>query len=270
MTLSQPSDPPPRWLQVGAARVAFTDEGAGAASVLAVPGLPGSGRDYRWLAPLLAPHLRVVRFDPPGFGATARERFHGLSTSDRARVVVALIERLEIAPVVLVGHSAGAAVVAHLARYRPESVAACVLLAPSGPRPEDPRVVVRTVARALRLPGGRRILAPGLRRAFAAQGFPGYLTDSERALSMLDAARLDPAAHAANLAAIGQPTMVAWAHDDRAIPVRTFREVQHLVPAGPRVSFPTGGHNIQKTHAAELAEQIIGFARQQPLPADSR
>src|SRR6185503_8131495 len=69
MTPERPSDPPPAsgWLRPGP--FGYTDEGEGAALV-ALHGLPGSARDYRWLAPELE-GVRLVRLEQPGFGATA-------------------------------------------------------------------------------------------------------------------------------------------------------------------------------------------------------
>ncbi len=55
-----PSDPPRQLVRLAGGLAAFSDEGEGP-SVLAVHGLPGSGRDFRWLAPRLSPFARVPR-----------------------------------------------------------------------------------------------------------------------------------------------------------------------------------------------------------------
>jgi len=115
------------------------------------------------------------------------------------------------------------------------------------------------MAQVLRVSAVRSLLAPAIRRLYALQGFPRYLSDDERAFALLDAAAFDFAGHRANLAALRVPTMVAWAQDDPIIPVRTFRALADSVPDGPRLEFPDGGHNVQKAHAQELAEAIVEF-----------
>lgn len=257
---TEPSDPSLRYLPYGDTAIAYSDEGAGGTTILAVPGIPGSSRDFRWLAPELARHSRVIRFDPPGFGGSRRPAFAGMSTAERAETARTVIERLELDPVVLVGHSAGGAAVAHVSRHHAELVRGCVLLSPSGPTPHFSRAPLQVAAAVLRLPGGQRVWAPALRRLFASQGFPAYLTDRERALSVLDAAEFDFADHRANLSAVGHPTMVAWAHDDGVIPAETFRALERMVPPGPRLEFVSGGHNLQKTRATDLARAILDFA----------
>ena len=182
--------------------LAYIDQGTGPVTVVAVPGLPGSTRDFRWLAPELTPRLRVIRVDLPGYGHSPRPRFDGMTTGQRAEPVRALITALDLAPVVLLGHSAGGTVVAHLSRHHPALVRCCVLLAPPGPTPHYSQRLMRAAAPALHLPGARMLLYPIARRAFAAAGFPSYLTDDERAHTVLDDAVCDFAEHAENLAHI--------------------------------------------------------------------
>ena len=252
----QPSDPPAQYV----GEIAYTDEGDGPLTVVAVPGLPGSGRDFRWLASALAGHFRVIRIDPPGYGASGRSGWAGMTTAQRAEVVTAVIRALGVGPVVLIGHSAGGAVVAHLAARDPGVVCACVMVSATGPTAHLARRPLQLAAQILRVPVARSLLAPAIRRLYSLQGFPRYLTDDERAYALLDAAAFDFAAHRANLEAMRVPTMVVWAQDDPVIPEATFQALADLVPSGPRLEFPDGGHNVQKTHARAIADAVVGFA----------
>ena len=79
--------------------------------------LHGSGastHSFAGIAPLLAAHHGVLCFDLPGHGWSQRPPGDGLSLPGMARGVGALLQTLAIAPVALVGHSAGAAVAARL------------------------------------------------------------------------------------------------------------------------------------------------------------
>lgn len=245
------------------APVAFFDEGAGPDVLVMVPGLPGSTRDFRWLAPELTADVRAVRIDLPGFGASPRPRFEAMSSAAFAECVSGLIDELDV-PVVLVGHSSGCAVVAQVAAHRPEQVRGCALLAPPGSTEHYSTRGYGVAARSLRVPGARVVLDPAARFLFRMAGFPGYLTADERAHCMLDAAALDFAAYARNLRAMTQPTLLAWALDDQVIPVDRFHEAAELVPDGPRIEYPDGGHALQKVHAPELAAALVEFTRSLP------
>lgn len=102
----QPSDPATRFVD---GDLAYTAEGSGDITIVAVPGLPGSGRDFRWLAPALSDRFRVIRVDPPGYGSSPRSRWAGMSTAERADAVGRVIDHLEVPSVALIGHSAGGA-----------------------------------------------------------------------------------------------------------------------------------------------------------------
>ena len=66
-------------------------------------------------------------------------------------------------------------------------------------------------------------------------------------------------AHSFNLGVLTIPTLVAWARDDRLIEAEIFDELSPKAPDGPRLPFDTGGHNIQKSQASELADAIVAF-----------
>ena len=53
--------------------------------------------------------------------------------------------------------------------------------------------------------------------------------------------------------------MVAWATDDPIISTSTFQALADMVPAGPRIEFTSGGHNVQKAHAEDLAAALVEF-----------
>lgn len=100
------------------------DGPADAPPVVLTSGLAGAVADWDPLTRLLAPSVRVLRFDRPG---------HGASAPSARREVAALDEVLDIAgaPVVLVGHSLAGLHVEACARLRPERVCGAVLVDPS-------------------------------------------------------------------------------------------------------------------------------------------
>ncbi|KAG7391673.1 hypothetical protein PHYBOEH_006636 [Phytophthora boehmeriae] len=55
------------------------------------------------------------------------------------------------------------------------------------------------------------------------------------------------------LRTLGMPTLVAWSQSDEYIQEEIPRELERLCYTGPRLSFASGGHNIQKTRADQIA-----------------
>ncbi len=226
-----------------------------------VHGLPGSVRDWRWLTPALldcGPEhpVRVVRMDLPGFGKTDAA-LAGYDIDARGAFVAGLIDALALEATVVVGHSMGGPVAVSAARAS-ERVRAVGLVASVGPR----------IHRALRqVPGMRagcytlhagpiaRAALPRLRRFFEASGFRN-VADDEILQTCFILGRVRFATHRRNLAALRKPTLVAWALDDQLVEPAIGDALYWAAPAGPRVRFPTGGHNIQATRATELAQAL--------------
>jgi magnesium chelatase accessory protein len=83
--------------------------------VLLVHGTGASTHSFRQLGPLLAPNYTVVIPDLPGHGfSKAPSSPAGYSLPKVARGLAALLEVLNLSPVLVVGHSAGAAVVVRM------------------------------------------------------------------------------------------------------------------------------------------------------------
>ncbi len=70
------------------------------------------------------------------------------------------------------------------------------------------------------------------------------------------AASIDFERHAEMLKSIDKPTMIFWAEDDRMVEPRVSKSLIKIAPVGPRIHFHSGGHNIQKTKANEIAETL--------------
>jgi magnesium chelatase accessory protein len=78
--------------------------------LLLLHGTAAATHSWRDLAPLLARHFTVLGLDLPGHGFTTLDRHHALSLPFMATAVTRLLKVLELTPVVVVGHSAGAAI----------------------------------------------------------------------------------------------------------------------------------------------------------------
>jgi pimeloyl-ACP methyl ester carboxylesterase len=254
-----PSDPPVQHQRVDAGVLAYVDEGHGPA-LLAIHGLPGSHRDYRWLASALAGRVRLVRIDQPGFGASAIARpptdWHAL-----ADIVVDFATRVIAGPYAVLGHSFGAPLATHVAA-RDASCTGLALLAPVGLRPHNVLrrlPPLRWVDRAVRTPLVGRPVLRLYRRAMIAGGFPRSIQHHEVARSIAMLAHFRFADHRAALARVRGSVFGAWTEDDRFVEAAVIREMLAVALPGPRIGFPDGGHNLQKTHAVELADALADW-----------
>lgn len=99
-------------------------------AVLFAHGLGGS--TYSWrenMAALAEAGYRVVAYDRPPFGLTEKSDALDISAPAQARFAAALLDALGIDSAVLVGHSAGGGVIAHMALQYPSRVDALVFVA---------------------------------------------------------------------------------------------------------------------------------------------
>lgn len=237
----------------------IVDEGHGPPLVL-VHGAPGSARDFRWLTPHLTASFRVVRVELPGFGGTPRATGADPSALGRGRFLLALCDALGLERPVILGHSLGGVAAQAAAWLRPTGVHGLALVASAGLRPHAVvrRSPIRGLLTALRHPATRWAARPVVRGVFGRIGFPGASTAAiERTLEVVDGT--DFAEHAARVRDRRVPTLVAWCDDDPLIERAIAEELALASAPGPRLRWASGGHNPQKSRAAELAAALVDW-----------
>ncbi|MFK8003749.1 MAG: alpha/beta fold hydrolase [Polyangiales bacterium] len=206
--------------------------------------------------------LRALRIDLPGFGETPVAAGPDASPLGRARFVLEVLNALEVERATLVGHSMGGVVACAAASLEPERFDGLVLLASPGVRPHAtlrriPLPLIEALMAKPRIWEGHR---PLTRQLFKWGGFKGY-SDAALDRTLLCVAQTSIAAHAARVRALGLPTAVAWADDDPLIEAEIMSELAAVCPAGPRLRFDSGGHNIQKSQAEPIAQAIRAMQR---------
>ena len=262
-TPAQPRDPPRRMAQVPGGPFSYTDEGVGPVLV-AVHGLPGSVRDFRWLGAALPDTVRFVRVDLPGFGGTPLSTAPQPGIDARGAFLVDVLRALDISHCVVIGHSMGGAVALSAAVQAPDRIVALGLVASIGLRPHHVLrrfLGPRLLARAVDVP----ILARPTRLLFRAMlrllAFPPQLPDDAVAHTLRCVGALDFQAQVRNTAKLAVPTLAAWALDDALIETAVSEEHATALPPGRRLVFATGGHNVQKSQAVEVAAALAALAK---------
>lgn len=133
----------PRRVDVGGTGLEYVETGRAEGTPVVL--LPGTADSWSSFAPTLdhlPRHLRVLALTLPGLrdGATPGSRPDGGSSADeRADVVLAFLDRAQVAAAVVVGHSSGATTAQHLALRAPDRVLGLMLVG-ARPASADPRL----------------------------------------------------------------------------------------------------------------------------------
>ncbi|WP_280419198.1 alpha/beta fold hydrolase [Nocardia carnea] len=115
-----------QWLSVPSGpRVCYTDFGGSGLPVLALHGTFGRGSIFAGLARELAGVARIIAPDQRGHGRTDRRESY--TCADFVADTAAVLEQLELAPVVVLGHSRGGITAYQLAARYPELVAGLII-----------------------------------------------------------------------------------------------------------------------------------------------
>lgn len=246
----------------------YTDEGPrDGPALLAVHGIPGSVRDFRYLAPQITRGVRLVRLDLPGFGGSAPEPLGVRSMEGRVAAVLALADFLGLPEFAVLGHSMGGGTALLTAAKAPTRVIGLVLIASLGVSLHRglgmaPRAF-RISAHALRLPGLRGLLLPRVREQYRRRRFPGFetMSSAQFSLQLFALGATDFEAIRRAVRAPLPPTLHAYACDDHMVETHVSEELADVLPGARVLRFAEGGHNIQKTRAVEIGAAIRDLLR---------
>ena len=103
-----------RFVEAGGVRWHVQQAGHQGPQVLLIHGTGASGHTWRDLLWLLAANTKVLSVDLPGHGFSSLAADQGMSMSGMAISLNALMQKLEVAVDVFIGHSAGAAIAARM------------------------------------------------------------------------------------------------------------------------------------------------------------
>ena len=242
--------------------------------VMLLHGAGGSGHSFRHLMPLLTPHFRVVVPDLPGQGFTrsgARSRY---GIDHMAEDLVQLCSAMNIAPVAVIGHSAGAALALRLAELLPlravvginaalgafdgaAGVMFPILAKVLAVTPFIPHVVSRLWGNAATV--GKLLATTGspLDEAGQAQ----YLTlvkdpaHVDGTLGMMAQWRLESVMP--RLLEQAVPVLLIASTGDKAVPARISREAAKQLPNGQYAEIASLGHLVHEEAAEQVAALIL-------------
>lgn len=115
----------------GDIRLAYVDEGKGKETILMVHGLGSYLPAWKKNIVELSKDYRVIAVDLPGYGKSSKLPHSGLMTF-YAGVLADFIQKLDLGPVNLAGHSMGGQIAMVLALEKPQLVKRLILVDPAG------------------------------------------------------------------------------------------------------------------------------------------
>lgn len=237
-------------------------------AVLLLHGITDSWRSFEPVLPLLPSHWHVVALSQRGHGGSDKSP-RQYRTEDFAADAAAFARTLDMAPMIVVGHSMGAANALRLALDAPELVQGLVLagaFARFGDK-EALRAFCReeiaplidpvppALARAFQLDTIAQPVAPGLIDAMVDESLraPAHVWRAAFA-SLLDDHFSD------ELARVQAPTLIAWGDADAFVPAEDTA-VLSVAIARSRVSVYAGsGHALHWEQPVRFARELVAFA----------
>lgn len=257
--------------------------------LLLLHGTGATTHSWRDLAPLLSRHFRTIAPDLPGHGFTDPPRLGGLSLEGMAGAMVALIRALGADPVLVVGHSAGAAILARMCldgAIRPRALISlngaltpfrgvggkvfspiAKLLALTGLAPrlfarraQDPEVVKQLVRNT-----GSRLEPRGVELYGRLARNPGHVAAALGMMANWDLDRLE-----SELPRLPTELLLVAGSADRAVPAAESFRLRDMVPHA-RVELLRGlGHLAHEERPEEVAEIVFRTARSAGLTSGER
>lgn len=281
------------FMEVNGARLHYSDRGTGQ-PVLLLHGNAVTGDDYNTsgVAEQLVGSYRVLIFDRPGFGYSARPRGRVWTAGQQADLIHAAMGRLGVERAVVVGHSWGTLVALALAERHPASTVGLVLL--SGYYFPAPRLDALLVAPAavpvlgdiLRYtisPLFGRLMMPLMKRAMFAPAAvterfrreystslavrPSQLraTAQDGALMMSDAAGLS-----AGYDALVAPVAIVAGDSDKVVGSEHARRLQDTLPHGRLLMIKGAGHMVHHVATKQVVDAIEQVVAESGLAPDQR
>jgi 3-oxoadipate enol-lactonase len=214
----------------------------------------------------LAEHLRVIRYDHRGHGASPVPR-GPYEIADLGRDVLALMDRLGLERASLGGVSLGGMVAIWLGANAPDRVERLVLCCTSAHLPPASGWAER--AAAVRAAGTTEVVADAVVERWLTPAFAAAQPETQAWLRAMLLA-CDPEGYAAccgaiermdlrgALPSIAAPTLVVSAADDQATPPEHQRALAAAIPSARLETISPAGHIGSVERADEVTELILG------------
>jgi pimeloyl-ACP methyl ester carboxylesterase len=275
-----PAGLPTRFIDTPVGAVRVYDSAGAKPCVVVVPDGPNVIEHYGRLIELLAPHVRVVCFDMPGFGHSLPDRRYRHSLDQGAAAVLGVLDALHIQSATLSFSCANGFYALRAAHMAPGRIA-CLVLAQTPSLDAMHRWVERIIPRPITIPVLGQIAAWLFRRKAATSWYRAALPKTTPARPFQDEALHALAdggcfclagvvqglcrEDAASLSRVTAPVTVVWGTEDRSHRLTDPNSLSVIAPHADVVRFPDCGHfpdvEQPERYAALLLERVARTGR---------
>lgn len=250
--------------------------------LLLLHGTGAATHSFRDLAPRLAEDFHVLAPDLPGHGFTGMPPSSGLSLPGMAKLMDSLLKHAGFEPDIVVGHSAGAAILVEMAlagMIQPKMIIAMngallpirgaslfsplaklLFVNPFAPRLFAWRALSQDATRRLLEGTGSRIEPRGVDLYGRLFRKAGHIAGTLGMMANWDLDRLQ-----SRIGGLHAPLTLITGADDRAIPPRDAVQVAARVKMASVVPLSYGGHLLHEEQPVRIAAVIARLARQAGL-----
>ena len=238
------------YVETSAGQVYYAERGSGTPIVL-LHANTHDHRDFDQVAEVLSATHRTIAVDWPGHGRSDPAQGRYASAMGFADVLAEIVDRLDLAQVVLIGNSVGGYAAARLALDQPDRVAGLVLVNTGGFIEQNP--ISSAICRLLGRPAITRRLLPRLVKGYMKpkNAFDREITERTAAVAATPAgAQVSAGVWRSFLATdydlsaegprLGAKVLLVWGAEDTILPLRAARQTQQAIPAATLHTFDTG------------------------------
>jgi len=285
--------PPSRFLPMDGIEVHWRDEGPGTAghrepaagageeapAILLLHGTGASLHTWEGWTRRLAPHMRVVRLDLPGFGLTGPHPSGDYSGAATADFLERFADAAGLKRFALVGNSLGGYYAWRFALRHPDRVSALILVDSAG-YPVEPSTGSAVVLQLARMPVVSELLrwAP-IRGTIERSLYEVYADDTKVTPDLVDR-YTDLMRRPGNRAAFGDrtraghrptgwerlpdlrvPTLLMWGAQDTWIAPSVAERFKRDIPGSELIVYPELGHLPMEEDPERTARDALGFLR---------
>ncbi len=246
----------------------------GAATMPALVLLHGGAAHAHWwdhLAPIFAPHYRVIALDLRGHGDSSWAIPPAYQIDDYVADVTALIVQLALAPVTLLGHSLGGFIALAYAIAQPQLVHRLIVVdmrarlssrrymrllqALPSPVYQDEQNLLRR----FRLLPADTHASPQLLRSIARHSVRPSTARQLQLKSDRAAFTRVPCDLEGQLARLTCPTLFIRGQDSRSLSARSLAELTQTCPDARGVEIPRAGHHVFLDNPADFLQAVQDF-----------
>lgn len=287
-TIEQLAGPDSLFVGLGELSVHYQERGEGEPVVVLLHGFGASLFSWREVMAPLAAYGRVVAFDRPAFGLTSRPlpgewTENPYTPEAQVRLLIALLDELNISQAILVGNSAGGTIAVQAALAHPERVAGLVLVgaaiyagggAPAWVRPllGTPQLdrIGPLISRQLAGEAGENLIRAAWfdPTQITPEIWEGYrkplrVENWDRALWELTKASRE-AQLEGRLGGIHVPTLVVSGAEDRIVPLSQSQQLAQEIPGASLTVLPRCGHVPQEECPLAFMEAVSAWLARLP------